>query len=189
MKARRFLTGLTVAAMTAVTFTVTVPASPAEAASSGCRSRNLAAGVQDTYYKDPSLATYYASVVDTAAGKWNSVAVPGELRYAGSSADIKVVKGSYAYSAYAVSYWTCGSGYYNSGSRRMEINSRTMGNLLSWQDRFVVIHEFGHLMGLAHTNYGCGVSIMRGDAVTGDSGCASGNPPWSDDINSMNAIY
>ena len=97
---------------------------------------------------------------------------------------------SFTHGWYALASWTCGSnGYFNGGSRAMALNSRTMDPLATWQDRFVIIHEFGHLMGLAHVPGGCNVAIMRSDAMTGTASCSSADPPFYDDVNGMNARY
>ena len=64
-----------------------------------------------------------------------------------------------------------------------------MDSLLLWQDKFVITHEFGHAQGLAHNSLGCGRSIMYSDALVSNTACSSGNPPWSDDIAGLNALY
>lgn len=74
----------------------------------------------------------------------------------------------------------------------MNMNSRTIesvDSLTAWQVKFIYIHEFGHLLGLGHTSYGCGTAIMASDANVGNPSCSTTSPPWSDDIKGYHHIY
>lgn len=124
-----------------------------------------------------------------ARDRWNTVRSPGILVKTSNTigVSVRIYQGQYAWGDYAQTVWTCSGGWFS--SRNLYINDRKMGPLPTWQDRFILIHEFGHVLGLGHTVNGCWVSIMRGDAVTGDAGCSSANPPWWDDVDGFNYIY
>lgn len=154
----------------------------------GCRSGRFAGSMNELYWKGNGITPYYSGVIDTAAGRWNAQDIPGDFQSVGSSGTVIIERYSYTQGWYALTSWNCNSGYY-SGPVGVALNSRTMDGLAYWQDKFVLIHELGHIEGLGHTDAGCGVSIMRGDALTGDPGCASADPPWYDDVNGARALY
>lgn len=172
--------------------TAAVSAVPASAYHvTGCKSSNLQSNATDYYRTATGITSYYSTTIDTAAGKWNATSVPGNLAKVTAGGQIVIERRSYVQGWYALSGWSraSGGGYFV-GGRGMALNSRTMDPLASWQDRFVIIHESGHLMGLDHENsLAACKAVMKSDAQTGTSSCFSTNPPYTDDVNGMNAIY
>lgn len=155
----------------------------------GCASPRLANDETEYYRTDDGIGTYYDWVVDRAAAAWNSESVPGSLRRTSGGAQIVVNRYAFGYDWYAVTTWACTSRGWYYGARYIDLNASAMDRVATWQDRFLVIHEFGHAMGLAHTNRVCGDSIMRSDAQVGNPNCAGSSPPWRDDVRGMNARY
>ncbi len=154
----------------------------------GCKSWRLDGGQAELYRKGNGINSYYSGVIDNAATKWNPKLKRGSFQGVSSGGSLVIERYSYVQGWFALASWNCVGGSY-SGSTGIALNSRTMDPLASWQDRYVLIHEFGHIVGLNHSSSGCGVAVMRSDAVTGDSSCSGGNPPWSDDINGAHARY
>lgn len=166
-------------------------AAPAQAyTKENCRSSAISGNGTDYYRTGNGITSYYSTTITTAAGKWNSTSSPGSLAKVTSGGQIVIERYYYSYQWYALSSWTCSSSGYFTGNRGMALNSRTMDPFASWQDRFVIIHEFGHLMGLGHENgLAACKAVMKSDAHTGTSSCSSTNPPYTNDVDGMNAIY
>lgn len=165
-------------------------ASPAEAYSfTGCKSRNLANNVPDNYATGVGMTPWYGTVLDDAAPSWWRKGVRGGFKR-GADYEILVSRAHYAHEYWMQTRWTCSGGW--KIYRTMTVNASTIedrDHLAAWQVRFIFVHEFGHLVGLNHTSYGCGVSIMRSDSNAGNSSCSSQSPPWSDDMAGYHALY
>lgn len=133
------------------------------------------------------MTSYYTARITEAIGAWNSRSIPVTLwNHSGTTpAQVQIWDASYSWPAWAQVVYSCSGGYFTNNSVRMEINTRTMATLTTKEDRFVIIHEFGHALSLGHTTLGCGVSIMRSNANVG----CSGSPPWPDDVAGVNAKY
>lgn len=114
----------------------------------GCRSSHIAGNYADYFRTGVGITTYYSDTINRARDEWNSENVPGSLSRVTSGGDMVIERRSFSRGWYALASWTCGSNdYFNGGSRAMALNSRTMDPLANWQDRFVIIHEFGALDG------------------------------------------
>lgn len=130
----------------------------------GCKSVAIEANNTE-YHNKVGLSSSFSSAVSSAASAWNSKPVNGYL--ASGSNGYTIAQGNYAWPAgrYALTSWTCSAGGYFSG-RAIALHTTNMGALSTENKKKVVVHEFGHAMGLDHTSLACGLSIMLSNAAT-----------------------
>jgi len=82
------------------------------------------------------------------------------------------------------------SPYHSNESMAVWLNKRTMDDLASYKQRLIITHEIGHALGLAHMPVGCNQTkaVMQQTETKWQCGW-SGNAPWADDVNGVEAVY
>jgi len=163
---------------------------PAERASayalSGCYLNDTSITVNN-----PGWGASYSSPTASAAGSWNSKSTPVTFTFIGStSAQVRVTVASRGEEYWARVTGTCSGGVYT-GQVRFYWNTDTTGSLTNTQRTRVAMHEFGHVQGLDHVTRSCS-NTNWAVMVQGTSKWAcgwGGSPPWTDDVNGVNAVY
>ncbi|WP_130865777.1 zinc metalloprotease [Acidipropionibacterium timonense] len=154
----------------------------------GCKSTNLSRKLPDYYATGIGMTVWYSDVLDQSTIHWWRNGVSGGFKRS-ANYDILVKREPVGGAGYwMMSYWSCDI-FGHMHARSITVNSKTTDGLEAWKIKYIFIHEFGHQLGLAHTDYGCGVSIMRGNSNAEGAQCPGSFPPWSDDLKGYHHIY
>lgn len=171
------------------------PASSARSwAQTGCRSVALSNGLPHTYDFGGGITGWYSQTINQSSILWWRAGVRGGFKPGASNYwdQIHMTRASFVDNWWARASWTCGGDGFYSATQQIKFNSRRIedeDHLTAWHVKHIIVHEFGHILGLDHTPYGCGVSVMKSDANVGDRSCSAQTPPWSDDMKGYHALY
>ena len=161
-----------------------------------CKSHALGSGKPHLYATGSGVTSWYGKAIDESSPLWWRAGVRGGFKRGVGEAWHQ----TYITRAYCLDDWfgravysKCSPDGFYSSSTQIRLNSRTIETVkkfTAWQVKYIIVHEFGHILGLGHTSYTCGVSIMTRDARDlNDPRCASKTPPWNDDMKGYRALY
>lgn len=147
------------------------------------RSANIA-------YRFDSVGSGVEAAVNSAAGRWNNESIMNFHEVSGSYNVYVYYDPSVPDGRPAQTVFSCSGGYYVGDLAALEVNFSDFSGLGDRDKRYVMNHELGHALGLAHNSRGC-------DADTGSimqqSACifveTAVYPPMPDDISGAAAIY
>lgn len=172
---------------------IVAPQSASAFSVTGCKNLSLSQGYSVHYIHSPTNApTVWKTALSDASTAWWRAGVRGSFGPATSGNYSMVVQTANFVEGYlGQASWVCGwNGFHLAGyNLYVRFNLRTTGSMSAWQRRYIAVHELGHIIGVDHTPWGCGVSIMKSNSNVQDPACANLTPPWSDDIKGYHYLY
>lgn len=141
-----------------------------------------------------SKPTYYPGTVDNAASRWNAAGIGGMPKlysYNGSPVHgMEIIPANYGNVSWdGYSYWNCSGGVTTGGNIKLNTYYLGQARYTTNADIQVVVHEFGHMLGLNHA----GSSTCSGQPImyySSDRYFSCGHvSPQTDDKNGLNSVY